>query len=679
LRPPSEAGLFLRLHDMPTLLYIRLIGFTAGTLLMLFWMVVILGYRRQRNFERVFFFLCLALFLFYGGSLLALNAQIYYLQPPPLLTAFAWTILSAGLCFAPALLIHLHLEYASTRSLTPGTDGSSGRWKRLALTLCYALVVLLAIKAYRGLAFAQGFDFLLPANSFGKLFGVFMVGSLVGSAIWQFQFAAATANRNEKLFHRFVAGGLSLCGLLVLVLHVLQIPLAPRITAAATTSLAFLPIPLFAALIYAVQKYNFLQIGRQTNLMYAVSATFLALLYLSLVRRASGLLEPVLPPEATASILLFVLVIFVEPIQRLLSERIRETAEDRRDDVWRLVREIRGKAREGNLRELLRFVELRIREQFEFEDTRIEILEPAFDEAPVLSNAQRAGSESFSICQPGWLNAVLTVRPHGAMLSGEIQAAMRLLCEQLPAAIDVARLIGEKLRLERELAERERLAALGQMAASISHNLKNPLGSIKTILQVQLENPEMPDSLKSETQMVLAEISRLSNKLGQLLQFSRPAILGETAGVCDLAEVLKEVTEVLRHEAERKGTHLEILSNGNVPVAVGREAVSDITSNLVVNAIEAASPNGNVRVLIAQENGKAYLRVEDNGKGIPADLRDKVMQPFFTTKTQGTGLGLAIVAKRVAEANGTLELESPTTEGRGTRFSVRLPLREEGK
>ena len=664
---------------MGTLLYVRLIGYTAGTLLMLFWMVVILGYRRQRNFERVFFFLCLALFLFYGGSLLALNAQIYYSQPPPLLTAFAWTILSAGLCFAPALAIHLHLEYAATRSLPAGTDGSSGRWKRLALTLCYAPVVLLAIKAYRGLAFTQGFDFLLPASSFGKLFGVFMVGSLVGSAIWQLQFAAATANRNEKLFHRFVAVVLCLCGLLVLVLHVLQIPLAPRITAAATTSLAFLPIPLFAALIYAVQKHNFLQIGRQTNLMYAVSATFLALLYLSLVRRVSGLLEPVLPPEATASILLFVLVIFVEPIQRLLSKRIRETAEDRMDDVWRLVREIRGKAREGNLRQLLRFVELRIREQFEFEDTRIEILEPAFDEARVLGNTQRAGTESFSIHQPGWLNAMLTVRPHGAMLSGEIQAAMRLLCEQLPAAIDVARLIGEKLRLERELAERERLAALGQMAASISHNLKNPLGSIKTILQVQLENPEMPDSLKSETQMVLAEISRLSNKLGQLLQFSRPAILGETAGVCDLAEVLKEVTVVLRHEAERKGIHLEILSNGNLPVAVGREAVSDITSNLVVNAIEAASPKGNVRVLIARENGTAYFRVEDDGKGIPADLCDKVMQPFFTTKTQGTGLGLANVAKRVAESNGTLELESPIAEGHGTRFSVRLPLPEEGK
>src|SRR5258705_8264075 len=122
---------------------------------------------------------------------------------------------------------------------------------------------------------------------------------------------------------------------------------------------------------------------------------------------------------------------------------------------------------------------------------------------------------------------VLWVRPHGAMLSGETRAALELLCEQMPTAFDLCRTIEEKLQLERELAERERMAVLGQMAASISHNLKNPLGSIKTILQVQIENPEMPESLKAETRMVLDEISRLSNKLGQLLQFSRPTLLGD--------------------------------------------------------------------------------------------------------------------------------------------------------
>src|SRR5215469_7198408 len=102
---------------MSVLLYVRLIGYTAGTLLMLFWMVVILGYRRQRNFERVFFFLCLALFFFYGGALRAVNALIHDVVPPPLLTAFAKTLLCAGLCFLPPLLIHLHFEYADTRGM----------------------------------------------------------------------------------------------------------------------------------------------------------------------------------------------------------------------------------------------------------------------------------------------------------------------------------------------------------------------------------------------------------------------------------------------------------------------------------------------------------------------------------------------------------------------------------
>src|ERR1700751_5823425 len=96
----------LRAGFMSSLVYVRLIGFTAGTLLQLFWMVVILGYRRQRNFERVFFFLCLALFFFYAGSLLALNAQIYYAEPPALLAAFAKALLCGGLCLLPPLLIH---------------------------------------------------------------------------------------------------------------------------------------------------------------------------------------------------------------------------------------------------------------------------------------------------------------------------------------------------------------------------------------------------------------------------------------------------------------------------------------------------------------------------------------------------------------------------------------------
>src|SRR5467141_4987044 len=102
---------------MGSLIYIRLIGHTFGTLLLLFWMVAIVGYRRQRNFERVFVSLCVALFLFYSGSLLALNSHLYYPQPPAALNEFAIGIITLGLCLLPAVLLHLHIEYADARAL----------------------------------------------------------------------------------------------------------------------------------------------------------------------------------------------------------------------------------------------------------------------------------------------------------------------------------------------------------------------------------------------------------------------------------------------------------------------------------------------------------------------------------------------------------------------------------
>src|SRR5258708_29694234 len=154
---------------MPSFVYVRLIGFTAGTLLELFWMVVILGYRRQRNFERVFFLLTLALFFFYSGSLLALNAQIYYAETPALLTAFAKTLRCAGLCALPALLIHVHLEYAEIRGLL-----ASRVAKRLMLIAAYAPALYFAFHVYPLLANSPAFDFLVPGNVLGRGYGVWL-------------------------------------------------------------------------------------------------------------------------------------------------------------------------------------------------------------------------------------------------------------------------------------------------------------------------------------------------------------------------------------------------------------------------------------------------------------------------------------------------------------------------
>src|SRR5207302_5626328 len=121
-------------------------------------------------------------------------------------------------------------------------------------------------------------------------------------------------------------------------------------------------------------------------------------------------------------------------------------------------------------------------------------------------------------------------------------------------------------------------------------------------------------------------------------------------GSCDASAVIEEVAGVLRHDAERRGVALELrVSLNHARTAAAADAVNDIVSNLVVNALEATPRGGSVHVAGATKNHACVLTVEDSGPGVSEEARSKLLQPFFTTKTQGTGLGLAIVARRVAE------------------------------
>src|SRR5258705_4879027 len=366
---------------------------------MLFWMVVILGYRRQRNFERVFFFLCLALFLFYGGSLLALNSQIYYRQPPVALNQFAIAIISIGLCMLPALLMHLHMEYAETRGLL-----KNKRWKVAVLFLFYAACWHLAVRRIPLLVYAPQFNFLVPGSSLGEGFAIALAVALAWCGGWERRFATAAPDKPQRYFHWtllafFIASFLAVDGL-----HLGPFHMQARTTETLATAFSLLPSLPFSVLVYLVYRHNFLQIGRQKNLLYAISATFLALLYLSLVRRVGTWLEPLLPPEASASILLFVLVIFIEPLQRVLGRTLQEAAHREMDRVQRLTAEIHQEAKQGDVAGLVRFVERRVKEQFEFEAAWLDVLQPDLG-SNFASRRGHEGEECFSVYQPGRLNA----------------------------------------------------------------------------------------------------------------------------------------------------------------------------------------------------------------------------------------------------------------------------------
>src|SRR6266481_4721653 len=191
---------------MPWTLYLRLIVLTAGTLLPFFWMVVILGHRRQRNFERLFFFLCLALTCFFGSSLLALNAALFYTSPPEMLLRFAWTFLCLGLWFVPLLIVHLHAKYGSIRELI-----RSRKVKIAWLLFAWLPAVLLATRLLAVLKLQNDFRFESPSAQIGLLFQVWLMTAILTAAYWQQRFTQAAPDDEQRAFHK---GGLCCAGAL---------------------------------------------------------------------------------------------------------------------------------------------------------------------------------------------------------------------------------------------------------------------------------------------------------------------------------------------------------------------------------------------------------------------------------------------------------------------------------
>jgi signal transduction histidine kinase len=227
------------------------------------------------------------------------------------------------------------------------------------------------------------------------------------------------------------------------------------------------------------------------------------------------------------------------------------------------------------------------------------------------------------------------------------------------------------LQLERRLAEGERLAALGRMAATVAHEVKNPLSAIKSIAQVMREDERLAGTFDRDLALIIGETDRLSGTVSQLLSFARRQ--PPTAAPARADELACTAVDLFRAQAQKRGVTLECRAEIEESVDGQRvTALRDALSNLVLNAVQATPRGGAVRVECAREGGWLLFAVVDTGPGVPEDLAASVWEPFFTTKQRGTGLGLAIVRKRVEEAGGTVRL-APQRAGEGARFELLLP------
>jgi signal transduction histidine kinase len=651
------------------LFYVRLIALTAGTLVYLFLLALILGHRRPRFFERLLFFVVLSLFLLYAGGLLGINAAMQYGAPPEATKELATALAILGSLFLTPLVWHTFVLYRKEIR-----NSELKWWYSIPIYVLYAtgLFEIGAIGLFLSARDLAPLRIEVLNYFIATLRGRWLLTAFILS-MCLFDIVRTSKDRNERNLFRWMLFG---SALLVATLGATFSPVSlsstqPEMLTAATIVLGVVP---GALLIYFSLRKNFLEFGAQRNLVYALSAMFLALLYLALVRRISGWLEPTLPPEATASILLFVLIFLFEPLERVIGPALHRAHQQRFGRVQKLAVELQQQARNGNVASLLVFAERRIREEFGLAVVRLVVpRDPAL--APLESPGGLGHVTRLPLMKDGDEIGLLEAATTGSYLTGETSAALEFLAEQLPASIDLCRLIEDKVQLERELAERERLAVLGQMAANVSHNLRNPLSSMKTVIQVQLENPDLPIDARRDCILVVSEIDRMSAKLTQLLRYAKPSVNGERVGAVALA---RQTASLFGRDAERRSIRLEFdQPREEISVLASEEALGEVLSNLIVNAMEAQPDGGRVRVALSRNGDDVEIRVEDDGPGISDELRGKIFQPYFTTKTTGTGLGLSIVARRVAEMGGTVSCESPLRNGTGTRFRLTLPLAKE--
>jgi len=232
----------------------------------------------------------------------------------------------------------------------------------------------------------------------------------------------------------------------------------------------------------------------------------------------------------------------------------------------------------------------------------------------------------------------------------------------------------ELRRMEARVKRAERMATIGQLAAGIAHEIRNPLASMSGSIELLREGTAFSEDDRTLMTIVTREIDRLNALINELLDYANPR--PREPITLDLAVLIDETVKVFRQDRSRGEVEVETIlpPPGTRPATIVADPAKlrQVVWNLVRNAADAAAHGGgHVAVTVGDEGEVATMSVIDDGPGIAADALPRIFDPFFTTKKKGTGLGLAMVHSIVTEHGGTIDVESEP--GKGTRFVIRLP------
>lgn len=229
--------------------------------------------------------------------------------------------------------------------------------------------------------------------------------------------------------------------------------------------------------------------------------------------------------------------------------------------------------------------------------------------------------------------------------------------------------ITARKRAEAELREQSALTRLGQMAAVVAHELKNPLAGLRGALEII--GRRMSDSRSDHDIIIemIARIDSLDQMVRDLLVFARPTTPNMAA--IEMGQVVRETADLLVTDPEMRAISVDV-EGTNPTLPADAVLMRGVLLNLMINAAQAMGRKGRIGVSIVERDEACHVVVADHGPGIPEEIRDKVFDPFFTTKHRGTGLGLSVARRTVELHGGRLQFECPA--GGGTVMTVTLPL-----
>lgn len=708
---------------MPVYDILRLLGFGFGTALTAILFSLSMQRTPKRAVDVAFGVLFVSFILWFGGQVVAILIDLLFGSVAQLEMQIFVALAYLGLAVTPSSLLHIQL---ASLFLARNLKKPLSKRQTLLVVLLYMPVVLFVALNFHHIWDQQG---MIPGQTRNvhTPFLLWMILCIIASITFSEKLINTLRFDADRRFYRDISYVLAAIGFGVILVYVFSFYRLPYVGPYLDLIMLLSPAIPMGVLLYYVYRYNFYRLVVKPSLVYSIIYGLLMAIYLLGIRRFGEYLKqfPEVNAEIIEGLLLVALVFAFQPFRTAFQNRLDKWFFRDRYYYQQFLRELSDSI-SGivDLGELLQALRRALISTLKVKECTIVILHIDHEQIKIVQMSGNTGfydisllvqslnatkdfhlnrqnrdyrvtralqENQFAVAVPVYFQdkmqgiICLSEKESGNEFTDEEFDLLQTFSNQIGLAIENARLVQERVELLGRVYQSEKLNSLGQLATTMSHEIKNPLSSIKTIVQVLHEKATGED--KQDLRVVVDEIDRLNVILQQLLSFARPAVA--TTEKVSVADVARDVVSLLKHQAGKNNIDLKLQMFDPIhPISVRIQSIREVVFNLVLNAIQALQAGGEItvqvmnadfpktsprRLTIKQKNKRraVLLVVSDNGPGIPEDIRKTMYEPFYTSKTVGTGLGLAIVKRNVDELGGVIQVETgPAT---GTTFSVFFP------